>query len=88
MTKAQDLKSFCDSFNFEFPDFILKKDVNGVYICNVVWYGENILMCNQFSNENDTILSCLLCISEWLECDKNFIYLAMLDKHCSKSMKK
>lgn len=81
MTKAQELKLFCNKFNLEFPEFQVKKTDNGVYNCDIVWYGEYILKNNQFTSENDTVTSSLLYLAEWLDIDKNFVYLCMLDKY-------
>jgi len=80
MIKSQELKLFCIKHDLDFPDFEVKKTESGIYSCDITWYGEYILVNNQFTTENDAITSSLLYLGEWLDVDKNFIYLCMLDK--------
>ena len=81
MSNTLKLKQFCDSFEFEFPEFKVINQ-NSVEYIEIYWYSEKILESKTIGSKDYTLSRVIKEISDWLESEYNFMYLLHLKKNC------
>lgn len=79
---AKNLKSFCDSHKFDFPDFIIEEH-QGVYISYIKWYNEYILNGGYHADQERAVQSSIYNLSLWASKDVNFIWLTLKNQNSS-----
>jgi len=81
---AKNLKSFCDSHNFDFPDFTVE-EFQGAFITHIKWYNEYITNSGYHTTMEGSAKSSICNLSLWTSSDVNFIWL--VNRHQSSLMK-
>lgn len=85
MSNVKNLRLMCVNCNLEFPDFIFSFENEKNISYSVFWYNQKIVSHSGDISEEHVILQNVLnMLNQWLDYDKNFIYLCELDKKSKK----